>query len=71
MIEQYNTVEKVEAGLAELKAMWDALLSKYTVDTPDDKMNRMVNIWNQYQCMVTFNTVSYTHLAKSAPSHGK
>lgn len=55
MIEQYNTVEKVEAGLAELKAMWDALLSKYTVDTPDDKMNRMVNIWNQYQCMVTFN----------------
>ncbi len=55
MIEKYNTPEKVEAGLAELKAMWDALLSKYTVETPDDKMNRMVNIWNQYQCMVTFN----------------
>ena len=35
--------------------MWDALLSKYSVKTPDDKMNRMVNIWNQYQCMVTFN----------------
>ncbi|MDE5768403.1 MAG: glycosyl transferase [Oscillospiraceae bacterium] len=55
MIEQYNTSEKVEQGLAALKAMWDALLSKYTVNTPDDKMNRMVNIWNQYQCMVTFN----------------
>ena len=55
MIEQYNTPEKVEAGLAALKDMWDALLSKYTVKTPDDKMNRMVNIWNQYQCMVTFN----------------
>lgn len=55
MIEQYNTVEKVEAGLAELKSMWDSLLSKYTVETCDDKMNRMVNIWNQYQCMVTFN----------------
>ncbi|MDE5885711.1 MAG: glycosyl transferase [Oscillospiraceae bacterium] len=55
MIEKYNTSEKVEQGLAELKAMWDALLSKYTVNTPDDKMNRMVNIWNQYQCMVTFN----------------
>ena len=35
--------------------MWDELLSKYNVNTPDDKMNRMVNIWNQYQCMVTFN----------------
>ena len=55
MIEQFNTPEKVAAGLADLKAMWDALLSKYTVHTCDDKMNRMVNIWNQYQCMVTFN----------------
>ena len=55
MIEQYNTPEKVEAGLAELKAAWDKLLGIYTVDTPDEKVNRMVNIWNQYQCMVTFN----------------
>ena len=55
MIEQYNTPEKVAAGLAELKAAWDKLLGIYTVDTPDEKVNRMVNIWNQYQCMVTFN----------------
>ncbi len=55
MIEQFNTAEKVDAALAELKQSWADLLSKYTVNTPDDKMNRMVNIWNQYQCMVTFN----------------
>jgi len=55
MIEKYNTAEKVDAALAENAKMWDELLSKYTVNTPDDKMNRMVNIWNQYQCMVTFN----------------
>ena len=55
MIEQFNTAEKVDAALAELKKSWADLLSKYTVNTPDDKMNRMVNIWNQYQCMVTFN----------------
>ncbi|MDD6400582.1 MAG: glycosyl transferase [Lachnospiraceae bacterium] len=55
MIEQYNTPEKVAAGLAELKATWDSLLGILNVDTPDDKVNRMVNIWNQYQCMVTFN----------------
>ena len=55
MIEQYNTPEKVAAGLEELKATWDRLLSVINVDTPDDKVNRMVNIWNQYQCMVTFN----------------
>ncbi|MBE5941664.1 MAG: glycosyl transferase [Lachnospiraceae bacterium] len=55
MMEQYNTPEKVAAGLAELKATWDKLLGILTVDTPEDKVNRMVNIWNQYQCMVTFN----------------
>ncbi len=55
MMEQYNTPEKVAAGLAELKATWDKLLGILSVDTPDDKVNRMVNIWNQYQCMVTFN----------------
>lgn len=55
MIEQFNTTEKVDAALASLKKDWEDLLSKYTVNTPDDKMNRMVNIWNQYQCMVTFN----------------
>ena len=55
MIKQYNTPEKVAAGLAELKETWDNLLGIYKANTPDDKVNRMVNIWNQYQCMVTFN----------------
>ncbi|MFR7479382.1 MAG: GH36-type glycosyl hydrolase domain-containing protein, partial [Acutalibacteraceae bacterium] len=31
------------------------LLSNYHVASGDEKMDRMVNIWNQYQCMVTFN----------------
>ncbi|MBE5881567.1 MAG: glycosyl transferase [Lachnospiraceae bacterium] len=55
LMEQYNTPEKVAAGLAELKETWDKLLGILNVNTPDDKVNRMVNIWNQYQCMVTFN----------------
>lgn len=55
MIEQFSTVDKVDQALAELAAYWDSLLSKYTVNSGDDKLNRMVNIWNPYQCMVTFN----------------
>ena len=55
MIEAMNTSEKADKALDELKKTWDKLLSKYTVQTSDDKLNRMVNIWNQYQCMVTFN----------------
>lgn len=55
MIEAMNTPEKADKALADLKKSWDELLSIYTVKTEDDKLNRMVNIWNQYQCMVTFN----------------
>ncbi|MBR1392851.1 MAG: glycosyl transferase [Ruminococcus sp.] len=55
MIESMNTAEKADKALAELKAYWEGLLSQYHVESDDDKLNRMVNIWNQYQCMVTFN----------------
>ncbi len=53
-IAKFNTAAKVDAALADLRKYWDNLLSIYTVDSGDDKLDRMVNIWNQYQCMVTF-----------------
>ncbi len=46
---------KVEAAFEKLRAYWDELLGLCQVDTPDVHTNRMVNIWNAYQCMVTFN----------------
>ncbi|MFC4304725.1 GH36-type glycosyl hydrolase domain-containing protein [Cohnella boryungensis] len=55
MIDQFTTDEGVNQAMAELASYWDGLLSKYTLKGPDDKLNRMVNIWNPYQCMVTFN----------------
>ena len=55
MIARFDTDKKVAKALNELKAFWDELLSKYTLQSHDEKLNRMVNIWNQYQCMVTFN----------------
>ncbi|HOM02020.1 MAG TPA: glycosyl transferase [Acetivibrio sp.] len=55
MIEQFNTSSKVDNAFEELKNYWNALLSKYSLESHDEKLNRMVNIWNQYQCMVTFN----------------
>ncbi len=55
MIEKLGAPEKADAELEKLREYWSDLLSKYTVRTPDEKVDRMVNIWNQYQCMVTFN----------------
>lgn len=55
MIEEFSTSEKVDRKFAKLKATWSALLSQFTLESPDKKVNRIVNLWNPYQCMVTFN----------------
>ncbi len=55
MMSMCDTAEKADKLFDTLKAYWDKLLMQYNVDSPDEKLNRMVNIWNQYQCMVTFN----------------
>jgi cellobiose phosphorylase len=53
-IAKFDTVAKVDAALADLRRYWDNLLSIYSVNSGDEKLDRMVNIWNQYQCMITF-----------------
>ena len=55
MIAKYSSDADVEKAFTELNEYWNDLLSRYTVESSNDKVNRMVNIWNQYQCMVTFN----------------
>ena len=55
IIARYLDPANVEAALEALREYWDGLLSVYQVKTPDVHTNRMVNIWNAYQCMVTFN----------------
>ncbi len=55
MLAKYQTDADVDKAFAALQAYWNELLSKYTVKSSNDKVDRMVNIWNQYQCMVTFN----------------
>ena len=55
MLAQFTSDDQVDAALAALAANWDRLLSLYNVDIKDEKTARMVNIWNPYQCMVTFN----------------
>lgn len=54
LIEKYNTPERVEKALEDLKRMWSGLLDKFVAETPDIRLDRMVDIWNPYQCMITF-----------------
>ena len=55
MIAQFGSPEDADRAFRALGAFWDDLLSAFRLEHPDGKLNRMVNIWNQYQCMVTFN----------------
>ena len=52
---RYDSDEKFFAAKEKLKDFWSNLLSNFTLSCEDEHVNRMVNIWNQYQCMVTFN----------------
>ena len=55
LIERFNTMEKAMQAFAELKNYWETLLARFAVVSENEHIDRMANIWNQYQCMVTFN----------------
>ena len=53
-IKRVQSVEDVDKAWFDLKKYWDDLLNVYVLKSEENKLNRMVNIWNQYQCMITF-----------------
>lgn len=52
---KFKSNDAVDHEFKRLKDYWDELLSRFQVRSSNEKVDRMVNIWNQYQCMVTFN----------------
>lgn len=55
LMEKYDSSVKVQAAFHDLRSYWDDLLSRFQLQSGEDRLDRMVNIWNQYQCLVTFN----------------
>ena len=55
VIRRYLKTDVVEAAFGDLRSRWSELLDGLQVSTPNEHVDRMVNIWNAYQCMVTFN----------------
>ncbi|MBO4732112.1 MAG: glycosyl transferase [Spirochaetaceae bacterium] len=51
---KFATMDAVQKAFDELKAFWNETLSHFTLKTDDEKLNRM-SVWNQYQCVVTYN----------------
>ena len=54
ILNRYNVPGTVDKELAELKDYWHSKLSNFEVSTPSPEFNNMVNVWNAYQCFITF-----------------
>jgi cellobiose phosphorylase len=70
LIQKYLKQEKADEAFAALRQRWDELLGQQQVQTPDEHVNRMVNIWNAYQCMVTFNMSRSTSFYETGIGRG-
>ncbi|MDY3831689.1 MAG: glycosyl transferase, partial [Candidatus Ventricola sp.] len=55
LLDQFASEAQFDRALAQLREYWDALLSTCQVQSGEPRFDRMVNVFNQYQCMVTFN----------------
>ena len=70
VIDRWLRPASVAEGFARLRESWGSLLATLRVDTPDPFTNRMVNIWNPYQCLVTFEMSRSVSLFESGIGRG-
>lgn len=70
LIEQYTSADAVAQAFADLGHHWDELLGQLQVRTPNEHLDRMVNCWNAYQCMVTFNLSRSASMFESGIGRG-
>lgn len=68
--DRYSNSDKIKNAFQSHKEYWNNLLSNFSVKTEDPIINRMANIWNQYQCMVTFNLSRSASLYESGIGRG-
>jgi cellobiose phosphorylase len=70
IIARFTQHDQVQAALDELAARWESLLGRLQVHTPNEHLDRMVNTWNAYQCMVTFNLSRSASMFESGIGRG-
>ncbi len=54
ILNEYKNTSKCSEEIAELKNYWHATLDRFQVETPSDEFNNMINVWNAFQCFITF-----------------
>ncbi len=54
ILDRYTDGSVVEKEVSELKEYWHKKLDNFSVKTPSEEFNNMINVWNAYQCFITF-----------------
>lgn len=70
LMRKYDDVAKVKRAFSKLEKHWKKLRHQLTLKSPDEQLNRLVNVWNPYQCVVTFNLARSASLFESGISRG-
>jgi cellobiose phosphorylase len=70
VIEKYLRPAVVDQAFTALRDYWTDLLGSLQLQTANEHVDRMVNIWNAYQCMVTFNMSRSASLYESGIGRG-
>jgi cellobiose phosphorylase len=70
VIKKYLKRAQSEKAFNALKKNWDNLLSRLQVSTPMPELDTMVNIWNQYQCVITYNMARSTSFFETGIGRG-
>jgi cellobiose phosphorylase len=70
LIEKFTDTGNVEKELERLRDSWNSYLSKLRVETDDPDFDRMVNVWNQYQCRITFDWSRYVSFYETGIGRG-
>ena len=54
MMDAFAAGAQADAAFTQLRAFWDDLLGRFILESEVPELDRTVNVWNQYQCMITF-----------------
>jgi len=62
--------DDVERTFAAHRHRWDSLLDAFQARTPDPQLDELVNTWNPYQCVITFNLARSASLFETGRGRG-
>lgn len=51
---EFGNPARARAELERVRGHWHSRLDNLTVQTPDAEFNSMVNVWNPYNCLITY-----------------